>query len=224
MRCSIFHSVRRALVRSIQALVAVPRGFLLVVCASAALGACDGARTHQIVEPEPQVEPDWWSGMLQDGEDHLREAIFRACPVQGALSNQKCVKAKIVEGFTTQNDAGKHCLDESDPGWLFMCVVNFTATERVYQTMGVDPQSAIDWDDSFEAMNILHRFMAARLTSTCPDMAEADCVARELGAMLAMPPDQARYCVRTKDVTDAVRCGTALIRLDSYRTAEKHVG
>ncbi len=105
-----------------------------------------------------------------------------------------------------------------------MCVVNFTATERVYQTMGVDPQGAIDWDDSFEATNILHRFMAARLTSKCPDMAEADCVARELGAMLAMPPDQARYCVRTTDVTDAVRCGTALIRLDSYRIAEKNVG
>jgi hypothetical protein len=90
--------------------------------------------------------------------------------------------------------------------------------------MGVDPQATIDWDDSFEAMNSLHRFMAARLTSKCPGLAEADCVARELASMLALTPDEARYCVRTTDATDAVRCGSALIRLESYRTAEKNVG
>lgn len=196
----------------------------LIACLAMALSACDGAHTHQIAETKPQVEPDWWSDMLQTGEGHLRDAILRACPTQGFLSNKKCVKAKIVESFAKQNDAGKHCLGEEDPGWLFMCVVNFTATERIYQTMGVDPQGAIDWDDSFESMNGLHRFMAARLTSMCPDLAEADCVARELAAMLAITPAEARYCVRTTDVTDAVRCGTALIRLESYKTAQKDVG
>jgi hypothetical protein len=189
-----------------------------------ALAACEGAHTHQIAEQKPQVEPDWWSGMLMSGEDHLREAIFRACPVQGFLSNKKCVRAKIVESFAKQNDAGKHCLHENDTGWLFMCVASFTATERIYRTMDVDPQGAIDWDDPFESMNILHRSMAARLIAKCPDIAEADCVARELAVMLAVTPDEARYCVRTTDVTDAVRCGSALIRLETYRTAQKDVG
>jgi hypothetical protein len=161
--------------------------------------------------------------MVMSGEGHLREAIFRACPVQGFLSNEKCVKAKIVESFAKQNDGGEGCVHENDPGWLFMCVVNFTVAERIYQVMEVDPQGAIDWDDSFESMNGLHRFMAARLTSKCPDIAEADCVARELAAMLAMTPDEARYCVRTTDVTDAVRCGTGLITLDTYRIAQRNL-
>jgi hypothetical protein len=104
------------------------------------------------------------------------------------------------------------------------CVASFTATERIYQTMDVDPQGAIDWDDPFESMNILHRSMAARLVAKCPDIAEADCVARELAVMLAVTPDEARYRVRTTDVTDAVRCGSALIRLETYRTAQKDVG
>ena len=196
----------------------------LAACAALALGACEGAQTHQIAEQKPQVEPDWWGDMLMSGEDQLRKAIFRACPTQGFLSNKKCVRAKIVESFGKQNDAGKHCLDEDDLGWLFMCVAGFTATQQIYQTMGVDPQGAIDWDDSFESMNGLHRFMAARLIAKCPDMAEADCVARELAVMLAVTPDEARYCVRTTDVTDAVRCGSALIRLETYKTAQKDVG
>jgi hypothetical protein len=196
----------------------------LVACSVTALAACSGAHTHQVAEQKPQIEPDWWGDMLMNGEDHFREAVFRACPVQGFSRSEKCMKAKIVESFAKQNDAGKHCLHENDPGWLFMCVVNFTAAERIYQTMGVDPQATIDWDDSFEAMNSLHRFMAARLTSKCPGLAEADCVARELASMLALTPDEARYCVRTTDATDAVRCGSALIRLESYRTAEKNVG
>jgi hypothetical protein len=194
----------------------------VVACSAIALAACGG--THHIAEQKPQTDPHWWGGMLMDGEDHLREAIFRACPVQGFSRSEKCVKTKIVESFAKQNDAGKHCLHENDPGWLFMCVANLTATERIYQTMGVDPQGTIDWDDSFESMNSLHRFMAARLTSKCPDLAEADCVARELAAMLAVTPDKARYCVRTTDVTDAVRCGSALIMLETYRTAQKDVG
>ncbi len=189
-----------------------------------ALGACDGAQTHQIAQQKPQVEADWWRDMVQTGEDHFREAVLKACPVQGFLSNQKCLRAKIVESFGKQNDAGKHCLDENDPGWLFMCVAGFTATQRTYEIMGVDPQGAMDWDDSFESMNGLHRFMAERLASQCPDMADADCVARELAAMTAMTPDEARYCVRTTDVTDAVRCGAALVRLESYKTAQKDVG
>lgn len=220
MRCARSNSPRRA----VQVLITIQKILLLIACAAVAPAACDGAHTHQIAQQKPQVEPDWWADTVMQGEDHLREAIFKACPVQGALSNKKCVKAKIVEGFAQQNDAGKHCLDESDPGWLFMCVVNFTTAERVYRTMGVDPQGAMDWDDSFESMNGLHRVMAARLTSKCPDMADADCVGRELAAMLAMTPSEAKYCVRTSDVTDAVRCGTALIRLESYKTAEKYVG
>jgi hypothetical protein len=196
----------------------------LVACSAMALAACEGAQTHQIAEQKPQVEPGWWGDMLMSGEDHLREAIFRACPIQGFLSNKKCVRAKIVESFGKQNDAGKHCLDENDLGWLFMCVAGFTATQQIYQTMGVDAQGAMDWGDSFESMNGLHRFMAARLIAKCPDMAEADCVAHELAVMLAVTPDEARYCVRTTDVTDAVRCGSALIRLETYKTAQKDVG
>lgn len=196
----------------------------LVACSVMALAACEGAQTHQIAEQKPQVEPDWWREMVMSGQDRLHEAIVRACPVQGFLSNDKCVKAKIFESFAKQNDAGKHCLNEDDTGWFFICVASFTATQRTYQTMGVDPQGVMDWDDSFESMNGLHRLMAARLIAKCPDMAEADCVARELAVMLAMTPDEARYCVRTTDVTDAVRCGAALIRLEIYKTAQKDVG
>ena len=217
MRCARSNSPRRA----VQVLSAVQRVLLVIACAVVALTAPHGVRAQQTTG---QVESDWWNEMVGSGEDQLHEAIVKACPKQGFLSNKKCVKAKIVEGFAQQNDAGKHCLDESDPGWLFMCVVNFTTAERVYRTMGVDPQGAMDWDDSFESMNGLHRVMAARLTSKCPDMADADCVGRELAAMLAMTPSEAKYCVRTSDVTDAVRCGTALIRLESYKTAEKYVG
>jgi len=196
----------------------------VTACAALALAACEGAQTHQVPEQKPQVEADWWGDMLMSGEDQLHDAIFRACPVQGFLSNKKCVKAKIVESFGKQNNAGKHCLGENDPGWLFMCVAGFTATQRIYQTMGVDPQGVMDWNDSFESMNGLHRFMAARLVSKCPDMAEADCVARELAVMLAVTPDEARYCIRTTNVTDAVRCGSALIRLETYKIAQKDVG
>ena len=134
------------------------------------------------------------------------------------------MKAKTLESFAKQNDAGKHCLNEDDTGWFFICVASFTSTQRTYQTMGVDPQGVMDWDDSFESMNGLRRLMAARLIAKCPDMAEADCVARELAVMLAMTPDEARYCVRTTEVTDAVRCSAALIRLEIYKTAQKDVG
>lgn len=200
-------------------LIVVRKVLLLIACVAATLTADDGAYAQQTTG---QVETNWWHDMTGNGEDHLREAIFRACPRQGFLSNKKCVKAKIVESFARQNDAGKHC-DEEDPGWLFMCVASFTSVQQIYQTMGMDPQSAMDWDDPFKSMTDLHDVMAARLTAACLDMAQADCVVRELGAMTALSPEKARYCVRTTDVSDAVRCGESMVRLGMYKIAQKHL-
>jgi hypothetical protein len=166
------------------------------------------------------VPTNWWFDRTGNGQGRLFEAIFRACPKQGFLSNKKCVRAKIVESFAKLNDAGKHC-DEEDPDQLFRCVASFTSAQRIYRTMGVDPQTTMDWDDPFGSMTDVQQAIAARLTAKCPDMAQTDCIAQELSVLTALPPEDARFCVRTTDVTDAARCGEALVRLDTYMIARK---
>ena len=194
----------------------------LVAC-TVALTACDGAHTHQVAKQTPRPDPEWWLDTSTDAQRSLWDAYDKACPVQGLLSNEPCVRAKIVESFGKQNDAGSRCVEKTDTNRLFMCVVNLTTTKRIYQTMGVNPDEAIDWKDSFEAVNSQHRSMAARLISTCPDTAQADCIARELATMLGVIPEEARRCALTTDAHDLVRCGSGLIRIESAKQARRDV-
>lgn len=184
------------------------------------LAACDGAATHQAVARKPAVDPDWWLGPLSETHDQLIEAAVTACPPQGQLSNDRCVKTKIVESFAHQNSAGSHCpMDEIG---LLLCVDLFTATELIYQGLGQDPQ-AIDWDDPYESLTDLEDQLAARLTAKCPGSDQDTCVAQEIAAMLPVSEADARRCVLTPDVSRSVRCATGVIRIEGYRNALRSI-
>ena len=191
--------------------------WLIISVVFALLAACDGATTHHAVAQKPPVDPDWWLGPMSEAHDHLLDAIYDACPPQGQLSNARCIQEKIVASFAPQNSAVAHCpMDEIG---LLLCVDLFTATERIYQALGQDPDGAIDWDDPYESLNSLEDKVAARLTAKCPGSDQDKCVAQEIAAMLPVSANDAGRCVLTPDVGRSVRCVTGLIRLEGYQNA-----
>jgi hypothetical protein len=191
--------------------------WLILPVVLAFLTACQGATTHQAVARKPAADPDWWLGPLSEAHDHLIEAAVKACPTQGFLSNEKCVKGKIVESFSPQNSAGAHCpMDEIG---LLLCVDAFTATERIYRTLGQDPDSVIDWDDPYDSLSDLEDQLTAQVTAKCPGSGQDECVAREMATMLPISVDDARRCVVTPDVDRSIHCATGVIRVEGYKNA-----
>lgn len=190
---------------------------LIAPLALALLVACQGGTTHQAVPRQPPVDPDWWLGPMSEAHDHLQDAIYDACPPQGQLGNVRCVQEKIVASFAPQNDAGAHC--PMDKIGLLLCVDLFTATERIYRSLGQDPQGAIDWDDPYDSLNNLEDQLTARLTAKCPGNDQDKCVAQEMAAILPISANDSTRCVLTPEVSRSVRCATGVIRLEGYQNA-----
>lgn len=175
--------------------------------------------TPQAVHRPAQVDPDWWLGPLDDAQRHLLDAVEKSCPPQGLLSNEKCVKARIVEIFTRQNGASAHC-DEGEPtGGVLLCADLFTSAERIYRTLGLDAQAVMDWDDPYDSFTALEGLRTARLAAKCPDVVKGECVAGELADMLAISTLDAGRCIVSGELKRHVHCAAALVRLDVYRTA-----
>lgn len=193
--------------------------FAFWLIAATALVLSTACTTHQAVAPKASVDPEWWLGPLDDAMDHYIDAVAKSCPIQGFLSNEKCVKAKIVESFGQLNGAGTHCQADDTWGNVLLCPDLLTATERIYRVLGVDPQSAMDWDDPYDSAASVSQLLATRLTSKCPDTAQGDCVAREMAAMLAVDPHDAGRCVLTSEIKRQVSCAMGLIRIEQYRSA-----
>jgi hypothetical protein len=190
--------------------------WLIAGTAFALLAACS---THRAVEKKAPPDPEWWLATLDDAMDRYTDMVLKSCPPQGFLSNDKCIKAKILEGFAMQGSAGTHCRTDEPSGGFLLCVDLFTSAERIYRRLGLDPQSAMDWDDPYESYNTLSQVLESRLTSKCGGPSQGDCVSREIADMLAVKPSEADRCVLSSDVKKQAVCAIALIRIDGYRSA-----
>lgn len=189
--------------------------WLVAATALVLLVACS---THQAVEKK-KVDPEWWLGTLKDAHYRYIDAIVKACPRQGFLGNERCGKAKIVESFAAQNSAGRRCRIDDEVGELLFCVEFFTVAERIYRAAGVDPQSGMDSDDPFELLAKVTKLVEERAISKCPDVAQRDCLARELAYMVAVDPGEADRCLLTPDVGRSARCAVGLARIELYKSA-----
>ena len=205
---------------------AVGRVSRLALCliAATALLLPTACATHRAVEQKAKADPEWWLDTVTDAHDRYVDAIIRSCPPQGFLSNKKCVKAKIVESFAMQSDAGTHCETEDPTGALILCMDLITATERTYRALGIDPQGVADWDDPYDALATVSQLVATRLTSKCPDPAQGDCVAQEVADIFAVTRGEADRCILSTEVKRKVSSAIALIRIEGYKSALLNAG
>jgi hypothetical protein len=180
--------------------------------------------THRAVPQKASVDPEWWLEPLKIVQDQYIDAIEKSCPPQGFLSNEKCARARVIESFARQNNAGTHCRTVDLSEGFLLCVEILTATERAYRALGLDPQSVMDWGDPFDSLARVSQAFATRLTSKCADPAQGDCVAQEIAATLAVSPSEANRCVLTSEVKRQVSCAMALIRIEGYKSALLYAG
>lgn len=193
--------------------------WLIISVVLAFLAACQGATTHQAAAPKPPVDPEWWLDSLNQVRDPLADAILDACPRQGLVSNDKCVRAKIVESFATQGSAHMRCDMDEPTGGFLLCADLFIATERTYVLLGLDPKKEITSDDPYDSLAAVSQLVATRVTSKCGEAAQVDCVSGELAHIFAMDRSSTDRCVLSSDVKRQVNCALGLIRIEGYKSA-----
>lgn len=183
------------------------------------LGACQGGSGNQTVAHKPAADPDWWLDSLNEARDPLVDAILDACPRQGLLSNDKCIRAKIVESFSKQGNAHMRCNMDDPTGAFLLCADLFIATERTYVFLGLDPKKEITSDDPYDSLAAVSQLVAARVTSKCGEADQVDCVSGELAQIFAMDRSSTDRCVLSSDVKRQVNCALGLIRIEGYKSA-----
>lgn len=179
--------------------------------------------THRTVPKKASADPEWWLDAHKVVYDQFIDATVKSCPPQGFLNNDKCLKAKVIESFAMQNNAGSHCQTRDFSEGLLLCVELLTATEQAYRALGVDPQSVADWDDPYDSHATVSQLVATRLTSRCADPAQGDCIAREMAALLAVKRVDTDRCVVTSDMKRQASCAMGLVRIEALKRALPYV-
>lgn len=186
--------------------------------------ACEGGGTSRPVNSRAKGDPEWWLSALRVEQDRYIDAVLRKCPTQGFLSNKKCVNATASAGFAEQGGAAAACETEDALGALLLCMELISASERAYRALGTDPQSVTGWDDPYDAFAAASQQIRTHLTSKCPDPAQGACIAQEIADLFAVPLVEANRCILSSEVKRQASCAMALIRIEAYQSALRHVG
>ncbi len=140
-------------------------------------------------------------------------------PPSGARAQLDCIRTQVLDSFGQGTEAERYCTEDSLLPFL-KCVLRGASASRVFEAVGEDPVSAVDWTDPSQTLQTALRMLVVSAVTACGR--DQSCAADHMGSALKLDPVAVDRCSGLSD--DQVGCIAHEMMMDQVRTALLYVG